>query len=59
MTIYVTDIEVYRASRAGLNTVWRKRMGRRYPAMALVAVTDLVDTGAVVEIEATAAIPPA
>ena len=58
MTVYVTDIDVYRASRSRLNNVWRERMGRRYPAMALVAVTDLVDVGAVVEIEATAAIPP-
>ena len=57
MTVYVTDMEAYRASRAGLTDVWRDRMGRHYPAMALVAVTDLVDPGATVEIEATAALP--
>jgi enamine deaminase RidA (YjgF/YER057c/UK114 family) len=34
-------------------------MGRHYPAMALVAVTELVDRDASVEIEATAALPPA
>jgi enamine deaminase RidA (YjgF/YER057c/UK114 family) len=33
-------------------------MGRHYPAMALVEVGSLVDLGAVVEIEATAALPP-
>jgi enamine deaminase RidA (YjgF/YER057c/UK114 family) len=58
MTIYVTDIEAYRASRSRLNDVWRERMGRHYPAMALVAVTELVDHDANVEIETTAALPP-
>ncbi len=58
MTVYVTDMEAYRASRPSLNTVWRDRMGRHYPAMALVAVTELVDRDATVEIEATAALPP-
>lgn len=58
MTVYVTDMEAYRASRPCLNTVWRERMGRHYPAMALVAVTELVDRDATVEIEATAALPP-
>ncbi len=57
MTIYVTDIEAYRASRSCLNGVWRERMGRHYPAMALVAVTELVDRDANVEIETTAALP--
>jgi enamine deaminase RidA (YjgF/YER057c/UK114 family) len=34
--------------------VWRARFGRYYPAMALVAVSALMDEGAMVEIEATA-----
>jgi enamine deaminase RidA (YjgF/YER057c/UK114 family) len=59
MTVYVTDMEAYRASRSSLNDVWRERMGQHYPAMALVAVTELVDHEATVEIEATAAFPPA
>lgn len=58
MTVYVTDMDAYRASRAGLKEVWRQRMDRHYPAMALVSVTQLVDAGATVEIEATAALPP-
>lgn len=58
MTVYVTDIEAYRENRQFLNDVWRERMGRHYPAMALVAVTHLVDPGATIEIEATAALPP-
>jgi len=59
MTVYVTDMAAYRESRPCLNTIWRERMGRHYPAMALVAVTELVDRHASVEIEATAALPPA
>ena len=58
MTVYVTDMDAYRASRPRLNSVWRDRMGRHYPAMSLVAVTELVDRDASVEIEATAALPP-
>jgi enamine deaminase RidA (YjgF/YER057c/UK114 family) len=58
MTVYVTDMEAYRAKRAQLSPVWRERMGRHYPAMSLVAVTELVDRDAVVEIEVTAALPP-
>jgi len=58
MTVYVTDMEAYRASRGPLNAIWRERMGRHYPAMALVGVSHLVDADATVEIEATAALPP-
>lgn len=59
MTIFVTDLGVYRASLAALGEAWRPRFGRHYPAMALVEVRGLVDHGAMVEIEATAVIPEA
>lgn len=58
MTVYVTDMTIYRAERSRLGDVWRAVMGRHYPAMALVEVRALVDPGAVVEIEATAVLPP-
>lgn len=57
MTVYVTDMEAYRSSRPRLGDVWGRHMGRWYPAMALVAVSALVDLGAVVEIEMTAVLP--
>lgn len=57
MTVYVTDLEAYRASRSDLGRAWRAHMGRHYPAMSLVAVTGLVDDEALVEIEATAVVP--
>ena len=54
LTIYVTDLPAYRASRRELGEAWRARLGKHYPAVSLVAVSGLVDRGAVVEIEATA-----
>jgi enamine deaminase RidA (YjgF/YER057c/UK114 family) len=57
MTIYTTDLPAYLSGRAALGVVYREAMGRHYPAMALVEVTQLVDSGAIVEIEATAVIP--
>jgi enamine deaminase RidA (YjgF/YER057c/UK114 family) len=54
LTIYVTDLGAYRASRNALGDAWRERLGKHYPAVALVEVSGLVDRGAVVEIEATA-----
>ena len=57
MTVYVTDLDAYMASRRRLGEAYRTRMGRHYPAMALVEVRRLVDPGAKVEIEATAVLP--
>jgi len=56
MTVYVTDMDLYRRSRKALGGTWTARMGRHYPAMALVEVKSLVDPLALVEIEATAVI---
>jgi enamine deaminase RidA (YjgF/YER057c/UK114 family) len=54
LTIYVTDREEYLANRKPMGEVYRRLLGRHYPAIALVIVKDLVDEGAVIEIEATA-----
>ena len=56
MTVFVSDLDAYLASRPVLRDVWTRRMGTHYPAMALVEVNRLVDRGALVEIEATAVI---
>lgn len=58
MTVYVTSLDEYRTSRGALSDIWRRHMGRHYPAMALIEVRGLVDAGALVEIEADAHIPP-
>ncbi len=54
VTIYVTDLAAYRASTTRLGDAWRARMGKHYPAVAMLEVKGLVDRGAMVEIEATA-----
>lgn len=54
MTVYVTDLAIYRASLRALGPVWKAHFGRHYPAMALVGVTGLVEPRALVEIEAWA-----
>jgi len=56
LTIYVVDLAAYRESRKAIGAVWRERLGKHYPAVALLEVKGLVDQGAVVEMEATAVI---
>lgn len=57
ITAYCCDKPAYLAARAALGEVWRKRMGRHYPAMSMIFVADLLDHPAVIELEATAVIP--
>lgn len=57
LTIYVTDKQAYLASLAEVGAAYRATLGRHFPAMALVQVADLLEDGAQVEIEATAALP--
>lgn len=54
MTVYVTDRQAYLDNLKPLGAIWRERLGKHYPAMALVEVTALVDAHAMIEIEATA-----
>jgi enamine deaminase RidA (YjgF/YER057c/UK114 family) len=54
MTVYVTDLDAYRANLRPIGAAWRERVGRHYPAMALVGVAGLVEPNALVEIQAVA-----
>lgn len=54
MTVFVTDLDAYRNNLRAIGTSWRARLGRHFPAMALVGVAGLVEHEAVVEIEAVA-----
>jgi len=54
MVCYITDRPAYLASFTPLGEVHRKHMGRHYPAMAVVEVKALMDSKALVEIEAVA-----
>lgn len=57
LQLFVTDLPKYRASLQPLAHVWRSHFGRRYPAVALVAVTELFDPAALVELVGVAVIP--
>lgn len=56
LTIYVTDKAAYLAERRAVGDAYRELLGRHYPAMALVQVADLLEDGALVEIQAVAAL---
>lgn len=56
LTIYVTDKKEYLADLPEVGSAYREVMGRHFPAMALLEIQGLVEPGAKVEIEATAAI---
>ena len=54
MVVYVTDKREYRAHRREVGEAWRGRMGKHFPAMALVEVRGLLEDDARVEMEAVA-----
>lgn len=54
LTLYVVDKDEYSRARKRLGEIWRRRMGRHYPAMTLVEVKGLLEDDARVEIEAVA-----
>lgn len=54
LVVYVTDRAAYLANLTPLGEVHRKHMGRHYCAMAVVEVKALMDSKALVEIEAVA-----
>ena len=56
LRIYVTDKRRYLAHVKAVGAAYREILGRHYPAMALVQVADLLEEGALVEIEALAAL---
>ncbi len=58
LTIYVVDKGEYLAQIGAVGAAYRRVFGKHYPAMSLVEVSGLLEPGARVEIEATAALPP-
>jgi enamine deaminase RidA (YjgF/YER057c/UK114 family) len=56
LIVYATDVDEYRAAMKELGGVWRRHFGRRYPAMALVGVSALVDPDARIELMGVAVI---
>lgn len=58
LTIYVTDKAEYARCLKEVGAAYREVVGRHFPAMTLVEVDDLLEDGAKVELEATAAVRP-
>ena len=59
MTVFVVDKRAYLDAAKAIGAAWREIFGRHYPAMSLVQVADLLEEGALVEIEATAVLADA
>ncbi len=57
MTCFCKDKSAYVKVRKELGGIWKAHFGRHFPAMSMIFVADLLDSPAVIEIEATAIIP--
>ena len=57
MTAYCCDKAAYLAARPQLGKIWKALMGKHYPAMSMIFVSDLLDAPGKIELEATAVIP--
>jgi enamine deaminase RidA (YjgF/YER057c/UK114 family) len=57
LVMYATDVAAYRAALPEVGAAYRRLVGRHFPAMALVGVTELVEPLAMIEIIGTAVIP--
>jgi enamine deaminase RidA (YjgF/YER057c/UK114 family) len=57
LTVYLVDLEDYRRHAREVGAVWRRLVGREYPAMAAVGVSRLWDTEALVEVQGFAVLP--
>lgn len=57
LRIYVTDKRRYLAGIKEVGEAYRAELGRHFPAMALLQVADLLEEGALVEIEGLAVLP--
>lgn len=56
LTWYVIDKKEYLARQSEIGAVYRRVLGRHFPAMTMVVVAGLVEDEALLEIEATAVI---
>ena len=57
MIVYTTDAAGYRAALRDLGAIYRRHLGKHYPAMAFFEVKGLFDPAALIELVGTAVIP--
>jgi enamine deaminase RidA (YjgF/YER057c/UK114 family) len=58
LTVYVVDMDDYKAHSHGIGAVWKRLVGRSYPAMAGIGVARLWDVEALVEVQGFAVLAP-
>ena len=51
LTVYIVDMDDYRANARAIGGVWRRLVGDQYPAMAGIGVSRLWDAEALVEVQ--------
>jgi enamine deaminase RidA (YjgF/YER057c/UK114 family) len=56
LTVYVLDVDDYRAHSQDIREIWRRLVGRDYPAMAVIGVKRLWDARALVEVQGIAVV---
>lgn len=57
ITAFCCDKPAYLAARPELGKIWRRLMGKHFPAMSMIFVSDLLDNPGKIELEATAVLP--
>ncbi len=57
ITAFCCDKPAYLAARPELGRIWRRHMGKHFPAMSMIFVSDLLDNPGKIELEATAVVP--
>ena len=57
MTVYIVDMDDYRARAREIGEVWKRLVGADYPAMAGIGVSRLWDAEALVEVQGFAVLP--
>jgi enamine deaminase RidA (YjgF/YER057c/UK114 family) len=57
MTWYLRDKRAYMAAWREIGAAYREIIGKHYPAMSAVQVSELIEDAALVEIEVTAVVP--
>lgn len=59
MTIYIVDMEEYQRHAREIGQVWKRLIGRHYPALAGIGVARLWDLEALIEVQACAEVASA
>ena len=57
LTVYIVDMDEYRAHAPEIGRVWKRLVGRDYPAMAGIGISRLWDAEALVEVQGFAVLP--